>query len=266
MNKKTKCFTPNEMSHCSPVGRRVKRIRFTLIELLVVIAIIAILAAMLLPALGSVKEQGKTAQCTNNQKQIGLMLHGYISSYNDWIPAAQRSNTETGYTFQNLLSMEAFKIPTYGAVGSNKTVMSLWTCPSTTKTWLDLKGSGQSDWRGNYCINNGAVGRWQDAANARKITLIQKVKSLSIVPVVVDSEAKNPRASNIQCLINASVGEHWWSYSFNTQYGSVGYIHNNHSNFLMLDGHVMKVKSPSSWAQLKTVCFVNGWNNTAAIK
>jgi prepilin-type N-terminal cleavage/methylation domain-containing protein/prepilin-type processing-associated H-X9-DG protein len=247
-----------------------KHMRFTLIELLVVIAIIAILAGMLLPALGSVKEQGKTAQCTNNQKQIGLMLYGYISSYNDWIPAAQRgsASTESGYTFQNLLSMEAFKIPTYSAVGSNKTVMSLWTCPSTTKTWLDLKGSGQSDWRGNYCINNGAVGRYQNAANARKITLIQKVKSLSIVPVVVDSDAKYCKASKMQCLVNASVGQHWWSYDFPSgdQYGSVGYIHNKHSNFLMLDGHVMKVKRPSSWAQLKTVCFVAGWDSTAAIQ
>jgi len=50
---------------------------FTLVELLVVITIIGILLALLIPAVNSIREEGRQTTCMNNQLQIGKAILAY---------------------------------------------------------------------------------------------------------------------------------------------------------------------------------------------
>ena len=85
-------FQPRRGSR-SP-GRAGRGSAFTLVELLVVLAILAVLASLLLPALASGKQRGRTIQCLNNARQLSTAWMLYAEDHNGaLVPNCDGSNS-----------------------------------------------------------------------------------------------------------------------------------------------------------------------------
>ena len=100
---------------------------FTLIELLVVIAIIGILAAMLLPALNSARDRGKTAVCVANLKQIGIAITMYADDNSDYYPPGYvASVSDWPLSIASYVSKSQATYASVGTIGSSH----IFLCPN----------------------------------------------------------------------------------------------------------------------------------------
>ncbi|MCK4999339.1 MAG: type II secretion system protein [Anaerohalosphaera sp.] len=124
-----------------------RRKGFTLIELLVVISIIAMLLAILMPALGKVKEKAKSVVCRTNTRQLSLAFVMYAMENDD--RSMNFSHASDKYWF--------YEIAPY--LGENnfqegdgfKKQMKISLCPSAPKE-----------------VDESASGGWGDAKHAWK--------------------------------------------------------------------------------------------------
>ena len=131
--------------------------RFTLIELLVVIAIIALLAAILLPALQSARDRGRTASCLSNQREAGKFFHMYYSDYKTAVPNIIPIPSDIRRWSNHLVLL--YGAPTYADTDHRKKEVPLlrntpFQCPSPVKTNPATDGIYSSSYELNTYICN----------------------------------------------------------------------------------------------------------------
>ena len=252
---------------------------FTLVELLVVVAIIAIIMSMLLPALRSAREAGKSAACKSNFHQIGLAIgvyrmecRGMYPPYREYQPNV---NSSTGVSAIHQLWGELnynSGLETINWEGDPETdenvpdvrlgflspyiqqSKKLLTCPAYRDLlWPDLPG-----WESN-ALNSYALNLWMGGLNA------MPGGGPFDFTYTLRNESHLERATKIVDYADGT-GHRlymWWpgAYAFYGYPGGGDYLEDDHiamraapwnrhigmANFLMSDGHVVGKDAADYW-------------------
>ena len=231
---------------------RVKPRGFTLIELLVVIAIIAILAAILLPALNSARERGRSASCISNLKQISSSASMYADDNSEYFPSSQgpspnvtdQSKTDVSWILRLLAgryaSNEIFICPTFAGSTSRPDRIS-WL---KQKTLTDFAGDFNNFKYMGYGMN------YRVAPYDGNDDLLPPIKRNQIRPTtffVMDMLSSYALNSASIAGFHLSLGRLPSNYKTG-HCGVPGALHGtNVTNTSWVDGHVTSEQTAANW-------------------
>jgi prepilin-type N-terminal cleavage/methylation domain-containing protein/prepilin-type processing-associated H-X9-DG protein len=212
--------------------RRCRR-AFSLLELLVVIAIIGLLGAILIPALGRAKQQGRGLACRSNLRQFVVAAHVYTQDHDGFFPVAYLFRIDhplvVSYAW-DFTSTKDWDTGTEevvaGVLWQGETNEGIQQCPSFkgTNNWLNDPYTG-------YNYNTSHIGGFGSAA--------------SFVPSARESDVRSPSGcavfgdGGIESGANKFMRSPWPTQrdSFSQRYaGTQHYRHAGRTNVGWCDG------------------------------
>jgi prepilin-type N-terminal cleavage/methylation domain-containing protein/prepilin-type processing-associated H-X9-DG protein len=251
----------------NPASQPPSRAAFTLIELLVVIASIAVLASLLLPAVGHSREQGRSIQCLNNARQLGLAWVMYADDHAGWLPpncdgtqsgADERSPSWAGGWLDfdpspDNLNTSYLIDPTYrngGRLGAYLKNVNVFRCPADRsqvtlfgRTVNRVRTYSMNCYLGGVGDRGRRLGTWQ----SREWTPFRRF-----------SDIRKPTPSRAMLMIDEredSINDGYFSFLMGKPVivDYPGAYHGRSSNINFADGHSEKKK----WTDSRTVPTLN---------